>query len=279
MPYGVVSGKSVRQNFDPSLLLANGVRTIWENDITLLPRLVAQGAALAEPGDNENKGLEISYLTNAPAVVQDNAGWKLSTSANTNYGFRVNPVLPITANAFIQPGTGRTDSVLSGFIATPSGTGTNNQATSLAATIKTDATIANFEVSFGLAGGTNPGTLGTVFNATTLPSATSGMTTTAYFIFNTAVSPFWQITTKNAAGITLVTTDVPVKASTLYTLQIDIPPNSITPFFYINGRMVGKCSTLVASTNLGFWLGGKARSAAVRSLYLSSPIQISKSVV
>lgn len=278
MAYGNLNGRSYAKATDSSEIAANAIRTVWASDMDMPMRVVAQGAALADVSAVENRALEVSYLTNAPSATADNAGTILSTSANTNYGFRVAPIMCVTNTLFVAAGTNRTDGTISPFIGLPAAGATSGQATHLAQTFKTGTNVASFEFSWGVGSTTNLSVIGPQFNSTNTPASATGLVTAAYFIFNSLTHPNWQCVTVNAAGTTTVTTDVPVEASKFYTLEIDLAANALVPTFSINGRVVATGQTMTATYNLYPWIGGKARAAAVKSITMCSPLQIVKAI-
>lgn len=278
MAYGNLNGRSYAKATDSSEIAANAIRTVWASDMDMPMRVVAQGAALADVSAVENRSLEGSYLTNAPAVAADNLGVLLTTSANANYGFRVAPVLCETDTLFAVANTDRTDGSIQPFIAVPAAGATSGQATHLAQTFKTAANVASFEFSWGAGKSTNLSVIGPQFNSTNTPASATGLVTAAYFIFNSLTHPNWQCVTVNAAGTTTVTTDVPVEASKFYTLEIDLAANALVPTFSINGRIVATGQAMTASANLYPWIGGKTRAAAEKSIYMCSPLQIVKAI-
>lgn len=108
-----------------------------------------------------------------------------------------------------------------------------------AALLSTDtSTVADTNIAFGFSAGN--------------PAAGVEVVQGAYFSYVEATSPNWRTYTRDGAGVTTNTTDVPVVANSWYLLELvlDITASSQTVDFYINRTRAFRHTTNVLTSSM-----------------------------
>lgn len=230
--------------------------------LEVAPRAQDQAGASAVLTVNDNRLLEVGYVTNAPTISYLVDGLSLATNAADKSGWTLEPLVGVAAlkTILVTGHATRGSGASTGWYATGAANADAPKNPYFWLNFKTGGSIAAQDIAAGFQ--TFTVTPGPAHDATT--AVTTTIATGAYFWYNPTTSANWQAVIK---GANVYDTGIPVVASTAYEMYIGTNAG-LTVDFVINGKVVVQPSTRItvaASTNITPFVGCRTNEAVAKT--------------